>query len=73
MKGPHNVENTAIFSASFCNGAVECVVLTDQGSDTIIWPHRFFNTIIDAKENVKMRVLNPPYVVQGVGNDSKIT
>eukprot|EP00171_Calliarthron_tuberculosum_P004595 IDg4595t1 len=57
---PTDQENTALFSASFCNGGVECEVLTDQGSDVNLVPPEISDLIISSHPDLKTRAVDPP-------------
>lgn len=47
--GEHDLnDNSSLFSATFCDGAVDCVVLADQGSDINVIPPNVFKLMADA-------------------------
>ena len=52
--------NSALFSASFCDGGVECVVLTDQGSDVNLVPPEIFMQVQQSHPDMQTRRVHPP-------------
>ena len=51
--GEHNLSNnSSLFSATFCDGAVDAVVLADQGSDINVIPPNVFELIASADSSL---------------------
>lgn len=53
-------DNTSMFSASFCNGAVEVTVLADQGSDGNLISPSVLKVITESDPNVLIKQLPSP-------------
>ncbi|CAN8071777.1 unnamed protein product [Agarophyton chilense] len=62
--------HSSLFSALFCNGAVETVVLADQGSDVNLLPKSIFQGITEAAPVVKAEELVPSRVYSGISTGS---
>ena len=45
--------NSSLFTAKFCDGAVECSILADQGSDASVLPPHIFERMILADPNLE--------------------
>lgn len=52
------LDHSSLFSASFCNGAVETTVLADQGSDACILPPSTLHKLQRANPNLKVVTLD---------------
>lgn len=72
--GAEEIDNhSALFSATLLNGAVECLVLTDQGSDTNLISSSVFEAMKKAGFKGKVTILVPPHKYQGVSKENVIT
>eukprot|EP00737_Agarophyton_chilense_P000949 gb/GEZJ01001057.1/.p1 GENE.gb/GEZJ01001057.1/~~gb/GEZJ01001057.1/.p1 ORF type:complete len:583 (-),score=92.79 gb/GEZJ01001057.1/:1849-3597(-) len=58
--------HSSLFSAYFFQGAVETVVLGDQGADTNVIPMAVFQKIRKADPNCPIQALNPPHIYTGI-------
>ena len=65
--------HSSLFSAVFADGAVESVVLADQGSDTNLLPPDVFQWVKNAYPRLTTIPLQPPHSYSGVGSTGKIT
>jgi len=62
--------HSALFHASFADGRIESVVLTDQGSDVNLISPNLFKLLIKEKGTVSSRELIPNHKYKGVGQES---
>lgn len=60
--------HSALFSGTFANGAVECEVLADQGSDTNLLSGKVWKLMKEAGYKSKVTHLVPPQVFNSVTN-----
>jgi len=60
QKSDSNDENTSLFSASFCNGALEVQVLTDQGSDGNIISPSILKALAESDPSLEVKPLRGP-------------
>lgn len=65
--------HSALFHASFENGSVEAVVLTDQGSDTNLISKTLLNKLQEAGARLSVSNLTSPHIYSGVGGNGKVT
>ena len=64
--------NSSMFSASLADGAVEHVVLADQGSDANIMPLSILDNLLISTPNLKVSQLQPPHVFKSVTNGNLV-
>lgn len=65
--------HSALFSETFAQWGVECLVPTGQGSDKNVIPPAIFNAVKDAGAKMVVTELVPTKVYSGVGRNSCIT
>lgn len=65
--------HSALFSASMAKGAVECLILTDQGADVNLMPKTLFEELNRAGGITKTTILVPPRTMTGIGEPANIT
>ena len=53
-------DNTSLFAASFCGGALEVTVLTDQGSDANLISPSVMRAIAQSDKSIKLKRLARP-------------
>ena len=64
IEGSFQLENTSLFSASFCSGAVEAVLLADSGSDITVLPPSLFAKLSRADPKLTPKPLEEPMVLK---------
>lgn len=66
-------DHSALFSGTFADGAVEALVLADQGADINLISTELFDSIIGTGGNFRVTKLVPPQAYKGVGSNASIT
>jgi len=61
-----NLKNSSMFSAKFCDGAVQCSLLADQGSDGNILPPHVLDKIVQVSPNLNVVKLNRVHLYEMV-------
>ena len=73
LKADGQASNSALFSGSFASGAIETMILTDQGSDTNLISTELFHEIRKAGGITHVAHLVPPQIFIGVGANAQVT
>ena len=66
-------DNTALFNATFFNGAVDCLALADQGADVNIVGSSVLTALTNANANFCVRNLPEPKVYTSVDENVRVT
>ena len=66
-------DNTALFDATFLNGAIECHALADQGADANIVGQSVLDALKAANVNFCIRDLQEPKVYTSIDEDVRVT
>lgn len=67
------LENSALFSAAFCNGGVEFKVSTDHSSDVNLVPLEIFDSIKSSNPELATREVAPPVKFNSVAVGGVVT
>lgn len=73
LKHTNVTEHSALFTATFAHGAVDAVVLADQGADSNFIPSSIFEALRKADGNLKFSKLDAPKKFCGVNKQTLIT